>query len=213
MLYKKFLFSLFIVLLSFFIQACESLTDDEQPIDYNQVEVDVKSTVLKGIVKINSFAFGVIINKEGNKFYVVGGINAVGSLNTHTISDYNGNEYEAFVEKKDRAKYLVLMSFESDSDLAVLSLSQTPPEQVHDILSIGNNNAVYFGIAEKDEYNSSLDTILFSHNAQSNTLNNSAIVFDFSGLVVGIEIASSKLVTNNRSTRFGVSSISIRDFI
>lgn len=213
MFYNKFLFSILIVLLSLFLQACDSLSDGEDPIYYNQIEVDVKNTVLKGIVKINNFAFGVIINKEGNMYYVVGGINAIGSRNTHTITDYNGYEYQASLEKKDQAKYLALLTFESNSDLAVLSLSQIPPEQVHNIVSIGSNNTAYFGIAEQDEYNSSLDTILFIHNAQSNTLNSSAIIFDFSGLVVGIEIASSKIVTNNRSTRFGVSSISIRDFI
>jgi len=198
------------------LSACSYFTQptEETIIDYELIESEVKNRVSSGIVTVNDFVFGIIVNKSGNTYKAVAGYNSIGNRSTHKIKDYNSNEYDATLVKSSESSYLAMFQFTSSSnDLTVLQLTQTSPEVISNILTIGSNNAVNFGTAYEEKFNSSMNAILFSHNAQSTTLNSSSIVFDYDGIVVGIEIASSMLSTNGRTTRFGVYSSRIRSFL
>ena len=209
------------IILVFFISSlilasCDYYVDSTEDgfIDYESIESTVKDAVLPGIVIVNDFVFGIIVNKSGSSYIVISGYNSVGNSSSHRIKDYNGVEYSAELIKSSESVFLSMYRFTStSSDIKVLQLSHSKPEKNNGIMTIGSNNAVKFGSAYEESFNNSLNTVLFSHTAQSTTLNGSSIVFDHSGVVVGIEVGSSILSTNGRTTRYAVHAGRIRDFL
>lgn len=216
LLLKKGFLLVIIFIFVFSLNACNYFTDstEEELVDYETIESTVKNVSAAGIVTVNDFVFGIIVNKSGSKYTVISGYNSIGNRSSHKITDFNGVDYTADLVKSSESSYLAMYHFSTDSsDIKVLLLSHSKPEETLDILTIGSNNAVKFGNASEEKFNDSLNTILFSHNAQSTTLNSSSIVFDFSGVVVGIEVGSSVLSTNGRTTRFAVHAGRIRNFL
>jgi hypothetical protein len=213
---KKILCFSFFITLGLLLSSCALLSENDEVtvIDYDSIESDIKSNVLEGIVIVNEHVFGFIVNKSGKNYTVISGYNSKGNKTSHTIEDFNGIVYTAELVKTSEKSYLAMYKFSSDStDLKVLQLTHSLPEVTRDILTIGSNNAVKFGTASEQKFNTSLNATLFSHNAQSSSLNGSAMVFDFSGLVVGIEVGAGSIATNGRTTRFGVHASKIRDFL
>ena len=82
---------------------------------------------------------GVIVRRDGDRFYVLTNDHVVGNADEITITLDNGDEYSADLVGQDARKDLAMVSFESDQDIPVAVLGNSDDLMVGDwVLAIGS---------------------------------------------------------------------------
>lgn len=82
---------------------------------------------------------GVIVRRDGDKFYVLTNAHVVGDAKEITVSLNDNQKYDATLVGSDERKDLALISFKTKDDLPVAELGDSDQMQVGDwVLALGN---------------------------------------------------------------------------